>query len=91
MATSTKKNKLDKSKLTVQLPPKKNINKTPERDVEAAVRKIHPETAFNGGKTRITLDMPADIYQAVRVHVVTNDLTIKDYFLELARKDLKLK
>lgn len=56
--------------------------------VEAATQRIHEPTT-NTTK-RITIDVPMDIYPALKSHVFKEGLTLKDYLLRLVQLDLDL-
>jgi len=56
--------------------------------VEAATQRIH-EPVTNTTK-RITIDVPMDIYPALKSHVFKEGLTLKDYLLRLVQLDLDL-
>lgn len=99
MASS--KNKLDPTKLT--LPGKKTIAKPDafkQADtVETAVRQIHEAPGKGVGEDkpkekeqtkRTTLDIPETLHKQIKRRLVDDGLTIKDYFLQLAKKDLGL-
>ncbi|OLY95612.1 hypothetical protein SAMN05444008_13015 [Cnuella takakiae] len=99
---SATKNKLDPNKLV--LPGKKEISKPATNSqpqlVETAVQKIHeqPENGAGDSKPkkqeevtrRTTLDIPESLHKAIKRRLIDNGQTIKDYFLDLAKKDLGL-
>jgi hypothetical protein len=39
---------------------------------------------------RTTVDIPVSLHKLICKHLVDKDQTLRDYFLELARKDLKI-
>ena len=57
--------------------------------VEAATQRIHEPITTNTTK-RITIDVPMDIYPALKSHVFKEGLTLKDYLLRLVQLDLDL-
>jgi hypothetical protein len=88
--------KLDASKLT--LGTKKEISKdqkqSDENNIETVVKKIHENSlhpsddALKEPTKRTTLDIPKPLHKIISRHALDKDLTLKDYFLELAKKDL---
>lgn len=90
--------KLDASKLT--LGTKKEISKEPvtqasENNIETAIKKIHeksPHLSDEANKEptkRTTLDIPKTLHKKISRHVLDKELSLKDYFLALAIKDLE--
>ena len=57
-------------------------------DVEEVVALIHNEQLEKERTKRITIDIPFSLYVDVRTKVVKEEMTLKDYFLGLATKDL---
>ncbi|MCR9290159.1 MAG: hypothetical protein NXI23_22540 [Bacteroidetes bacterium] len=86
------KDKTDYSKLT--LGTKKPIKREEKRinDIDTVVEKIHTpevETIKKDIPTkRITLDIPVPLHRAVRNRAYDLGIPMKQYFLELAKKDL---
>lgn len=88
-------NKLDPLKLTTGL--KRDLIKDSGRVnpdlVEVAVKNIHAADEKKkdlGSKStkRITLDIDKLLHKKIVWHVLEMDMTMKDYFIRLARKDL---
>ncbi len=81
--------KLDSSKL---LGPKIDIIKeTPYNNIETAIKKIHETKPVEEKTTRSTLDIPVSLHKKIKQQMLNNDIkTLKDYFLDLAKKDLGL-
>jgi len=89
--------KLDASKLI--LGTKKEISKEPvtptiENNIETVIKKIHeksqPSDDVKEATKRTTLDIEKSLHKKISRHVLDKDLTLKDYFLELAKKDLNI-
>jgi len=89
--------KIDASKLT--LGTKKEINKELQKqcdknNIETVVKRIHDNSTHLSDDTlkeptkRTTLDIPKPLHKRISRHALDRDLTLKDYFLELAKKDL---
>ena len=72
-----------------KLGPKKSTELKPEIDTEKAVALIHDKKEEKERTKRITIDIPFSLYVDVRTRVVKEEKTLKDYFLGLARKDMK--
>lgn len=58
-------------------------------DTDKAVKNIHTEKKEKERVKRITLDLPFSVYADVRKKIIDEEKTLKDYFTELARKDLE--
>jgi hypothetical protein len=83
------KNKLDPNKLT--LPGKKEIRKNLQSlEIDKAVMQIHEpgEKDMTEVTKRTTLDIPENLHKTIKRRCVDMGISIKDYFLDLARKDL---
>lgn len=95
--------KLDLS-LGKKRPIKKATIRTKKVDSDEVVKKIHPEVAPAAPKPtsikvkeivpteptkRVTLDIPVSLHKKIKMHVFDLETTMKKYFLELAKKDLK--
>ena len=89
--------KLDPAKLTLGI--KKEITKehvTPSADkkIETVVKRIHEknaneiETGSGEPTRRTTMDIPVPLHKKISHRALDKELTLKDYFLELAKKDL---
>lgn len=89
MATTKK---LDTSKLT--LGTKKDVVKNQTINIESAIDQIHSSEINNKpvaeATKRTTLDIPESLHKKIKRKLIDKDQTIKDYFLELASKDLGL-
>jgi hypothetical protein len=58
-------------------------------DIENLVQKIHAVPVAKGEETRrFTLDIPKDLHKKISRHALDKDLTLRAYFIELAKKDL---
>jgi len=81
--------KLDSSKL---LGPKIEIIKeNPHNNIETAIKQIHKTKQVEEKTTRSTLDIPVSLHKKIKQQMLNNDIkTLKDYFLDLAKKDLGL-
>ena len=84
--------KLDPNKLFIS---NRKEFKKPENDssmnnIESIVEKIHKpaDEKEKTGTKRTTIDLPKPIHKAINLHLLENDLTMKDYFIGLAKKDL---
>ena len=90
------KKKIDYSKL--QLGNKKSIRKPKEERptaADVAVQKIHqqaevePPAVVEKERTkRVTLDIPISLHAEIRKKTFDMGITMKKYFLDLAREDL---
>ena len=83
--------KLDTSKLT--LGTKKEVLKNEYVNIEPAINQIHNPVADKPVPEitrRTTVDIPESLHKKIKKKLVDKDQTIKDYFLELAAKDLGL-
>ena len=85
--------KLDASKLTLNI--KKDFSKPeetkPVSKIDEIVKSIHQpanEKEKNEATKRTTVDVPVSLHKRIAHHVLDKDLTIKEYFLNLAKKDL---
>lgn len=75
------KNKVDFSK----------IKKTEKKlvDIESAVKQIHQVPVGKEKTSRVSVDTPVSMLKDIKRRMLDRDIkTIKDYFLDLARKDL---
>ncbi len=87
--------KLDSNKLVIGLRKdfKKPENQSEELAVETVIKKIHAagekEKVIVGKATkRITLDIDKPLHKQIAIRLMDKDVTFKDYFLDLAKKDL---
>lgn len=83
--------KSDTSKLT--LGTKKEVLKNESANIEPAISQIHnpvSEKPVAESTKRTTVDIPESLHKKIKKKLVDKDQTIKDYFLELAAKDLGL-
>lgn len=93
--------KLDASKLT--LGTKKDVVKNgsskQQDQVESAIQQIHEKPEGRGEAARpvyqeptkrTTLDIPESLHKEIKRHLIDRGETIKDYLLNLAKKDLGL-
>lgn len=81
--------KLDSSKL---LGPKIDIVKESRNgNIESAIKQIHETKQVEEKTTRSTLDIPVSLHKKIKQQMLNKDIkTLKDYFLDLAKKDLGL-
>lgn len=100
-----KDKKTDYSKLTLgrKKPVKKKVAKAP--DVDKIVEKIHieepakkvevpeaaapPKVEEKIPTKRITLDIPVPLHKKIRIRTFGMGITMKQYFLDLAEKELR--
>ena len=90
------KKKIDYSKL--QLGSKKSIRKPKEEKLtvaDVAVQKIHkeaevelPAVVEKERTKRVTLDIPISLHAEIRKKTFDMGITMKKYFLDLAKEDL---
>ena len=73
------KKDLDFDKLP-SLKPKKTETKT---DPEQAVKSIHEKSPKKEKVKRVTIDLPFSVYVEIRKKVIEEEITLKDYFLNL--------
>ena len=59
-------------------------------DAEKAIQSIHETKPEKERVKRITIDLPFSVYVEIRKKIIEEEKTLKDYFLNLARKDLNL-
>ena len=94
MATTKK---IDPNKLTLGL--KKGIIKEGidnPNNIETAIQQIHEaptndkekEMALEEPTRRTTIDIPESIHKQIKRNLVEKDTTMKDYVLDLVKKDL---
>lgn len=94
MATTKK---IDPNKLTLGL--KKGIIKEVidnPNNIETAIQQIHEapandkkkEMALEEPTRRTTIDIPESIHKQIKRNLVDKDTTMKDYVLDLVKKDL---
>jgi len=63
-------------------------------DIESAIKKIHDDTkneepVDKEKTTRVSVDTPVSIIKLIKRKMLDKDIqTLRDYFLELAKKDL---
>ena len=81
--------KLDSSKL---LGPKIDIIKESRHgNIETAIKQIHEIKQVEEKTTRSTLDIPVSLHKKIKQQMLNKDIkTLKDYFLDLDKKDLGL-
>ena len=81
------KKELDLDKLGVS---KKMKVKKPDvnLDTDKAIQNIHKPKSEEKIK-RISLDLPFSLYKEVKRKAIDEEITMKDYFVNLATKDLK--
>ncbi|MEM6699169.1 MAG: hypothetical protein AAF599_12275 [Bacteroidota bacterium] len=92
------KKNIDYSKL--QLGSKKSIRKPQPKDekqtvADVAVQKIHQQAEIKSSMVeekertkRVTLDIPISLHAEIRKKTFDMGITMKKYFLDLAREDL---
>jgi hypothetical protein len=100
----SKDKKTDYSKLTLgaKIPVKKMVEEEPavivptvaKPKVEKVVREIHATpkiikpTKTDERTLRVTLDIPLSLHAQIRTETFQKGTSMKEYFLELAKKDL---
>jgi hypothetical protein len=57
-------------------------------DAEKAIQSIHNREPEKERTKRITIDLPFSLYVDIRKKTVEEEITLKDYFMGLATKDL---
>ena len=82
--------KINPEKLTLGI--KREFRKeTPNasNEIETLVQKIHAVPEVRQEETRrFTLDIPKDLHKKISRQALDKDLTLRAYFIELAKKDL---
>lgn len=82
--------KINPEKLTLGI--RKDFRKdTPKaiNEIETLIKKIHAVSQSSEEETkRTTLDIPKALHKRISRRALDKDLTLKDYFLELAELDL---
>ena len=58
-------------------------------DAEKAVQKIHSTKTEKERVKRVTIDLPFSVYTEIRKKTIDEDITLKDYFIGLAKNGLK--
>jgi hypothetical protein len=98
-----KNKKFDTDKLTLGLKKElvKEVNPKPAlASIEKAIEEIHPAAVQKPPADekkkeweptkRTTVDIPVSLHKTISKHLVDKDQTLRDYFLELAKKDLNM-
>ena len=89
--------KLDSNKLVIGL--KKEFKKSEflndEKSVESAIKKIHladekEKNIEDKSTKRITLDIEKPLHRKIVNRLLDKDVTFREYFLDLAKKDLDM-
>jgi uncharacterized protein YdeI (YjbR/CyaY-like superfamily) len=83
--------KLNPDKLTLGIRKDVRKEKPPANDdMDKLVKKIHAAvpSGTEEATKRTTLDIPKDLHKKISMRALIKDLTLKDYFLELAKSDL---
>ena len=83
--------KINPEKLTLGI--KKDFRKdkpSGSSNIENIVQQIHSNKAQGREEEtkRTTMDIPKGLHKTISRHALDKDLTIKDYFLGLAKKDI---
>ena len=88
--------KFDTNKLTLGVKRelrKENIDLISEKKIDSAVEQIHTGTLVAKEKTeatkRTTLDIPKSLHKQICQRALDKDLSLKDYFLDLVKAELK--
>lgn len=89
----TKKIGLKETLKTIKLADKvaltpSNPNNNIPFDIEKAVNKIHTTPKMK--LYRLSIDVPEDVYEDVKIKVVRQKKTVRDYVLELIDQDLRI-
>ncbi|MEZ4982029.1 MAG: hypothetical protein R2769_10685 [Saprospiraceae bacterium] len=79
------KKDLDFDKLS-SLKPKKTEAKA---DPEQAVNSIHNKSSEKEKVKRITIDLPFSLYVDIRKKTIEEEMTLKDYFVNLSYNDFE--
>lgn len=90
------KKNLDPNKLLVGIKEFKNT-KNDSLNLDSIVSKIHKPDAdenknesVNADSKRTSIDIPKELHKKLKLKIVDKDITIKDYLLELLKKDLEI-
>ena len=59
------------------------VKKPKKIDPDEMIKKIHGEKI-----KRTTVDMPADLHKKIKMYCYTEDITVKEFFLTLAKEKL---
>jgi hypothetical protein len=83
--------KINPEKLTLGI--RKEFRKDNPRassNIDSLVQKIHSNTTQGREEEtkRTTLDIPKSLHKTISRHALDKDLTLKDYFINLAKKDI---
>jgi hypothetical protein len=83
--------KINPEKLTLGI--KKDFRKDSPKansNIDSLVQKIHSTTGqgMEEETKRTTLDIPKSLHKKISRHTLEKDLSLKDYFLGLAMKDM---
>lgn len=88
--------KLDPNKLTLGLKKelrKENTDSISENKINLAIEQIHTSGIVSKEKTeptkRTTLDIPKSLHKQICQRALDKDLSLKDYFLDLVKAELK--
>ena len=85
--------KINPEKLTLGI--KKEFRKDSPRasNIDSLVQKIHSNAGqgIEEETKRTTLDIPKSLHKTISRHALDKDLSLKDYFLGLAMKDIGIK
>lgn len=71
---------------------KKDFSNTTQEDtIEQAVQLIHKtDNKSDEATKRTTLDIPKSLHKKIAQRALDKDLSLKEYFLQLVEKDLKM-
>ena len=61
----------------------------PKLNTENAIESIHQKEPQKEKVKRITIDFPFSLYVDIRKKTVEEEITLKDYFVALATKDIQ--
>ena len=57
--------------------------------LETAVKSIHNPAASKERTKRVTIDLPVSLYKRIRNKTIEEEITLKDYFMNLSEQDLE--
>lgn len=81
------KKELDFGKLDMKKKPEV-IKSSTSLDTEKAIELIHNQSEEKERTKRVTIDLPFSLYVEIKKKIVEEEKTMKDYFIELADKNV---
>ncbi|MBR9919546.1 MAG: hypothetical protein GYB31_01825 [Bacteroidetes bacterium] len=79
------KKDLDFDKLSSLKPKKIKARADPEKAIES----IHNKSPEKEKVKRITIDLPFSLYVDIRKKTIEEEMTLKDYFVNISNKDIE--